>query len=147
MGLYQCLKVYAPQLLRQKSRGRHDLHARLDQLLFLFAPLLQVFYIISVILSGFLCVLQVHFDLAPYSEILYQPLLSAAISFVGTVLLAVAVILLERKPLLTMAKGVLGYWLFVMSWIPINTVMLLKPQTEWKAIPHTCRIRLTELQK
>lgn len=147
VGLYQCLRVYAPQLLRQKSRGQHDLHARLDQLLFLFAPLLQVFYIISVILSGFLCVLQVHFDLAPYSEILYQPLLSAAISFVGTVVLAVSVILLEHKPLLAMAKGVLGYWLFVMSWIPINTAMLFKPQTEWKVIPHTCRIRLTELQK
>lgn len=147
VGLYQCLRVYAPQLLRQTSRGRHDLHARLDQLLFLFTPLVQVFYIISVILSGLLCALQIHFDLAPYSEMLYQPFLSAAVSFVGTVVLAVAVILLERKPLLMMAKGVLGYWLFVMSWIPINTIMLLKPQTEWKAIPHTCRVRLTELQK
>lgn len=147
VGLYQCLRVYAPQLLRQTSRGRRDLHARLDQLLFLFTPLVQVFYIISVILSGLLCALQIHFDLAPYSEMLYQPFLSAAVSFVGTVVLAVAVILLERKPLLMMAKGVLGYWLFVMSWIPINTIMLLKPQTEWKAIPHTCRVRLTELQK
>ena len=37
VGLYQCLRVYAPQLLRQKSRGQHDLHARLDQLLFLLS--------------------------------------------------------------------------------------------------------------
>lgn len=147
VGLYQCLRVYGPQLLRQTSWERHDLHARLDQLLFLLTPLVQVFYIISVILSGILYGLQIHFALAPYSEMLYQPLLSAAVSFVGTVALAVVVILLERKPLLMMAKGVLGYWLFVMSWLPINTIMLLKPQTEWKAIPHTRRVRLTELQK
>lgn len=145
VGLYQCLRVYAPHLLQQKSHGQHDLHARLDQLLFLFAPLLQVFYIISVLLSGVLYALQIHFSLAPYSEMLYQPCLSAAVSFVGTVLLAVSVILLERKPLLTMAKGVLGYWLFIMSWIPINVAMLFKPQIEWKAIKHTRSVRLTDL--
>ncbi len=147
VGLYQCLRVYTPSLLRQTCRGRHDLHARLDQLLFLFTPLLQVIYLISLILTGILYALQIHFSLAPYSEILYEPCLSVAISFVGTVLLAIAVIVLERKPLLLMAKGVLGYWLFVMSWIPINVVMLFKPQTEWKAIAHTRSVRLTELQK
>ncbi len=147
VGLYQCLRVYTPSLLRQTCRGRHDLHARLDQLLFLFTPLLQVIYLISLILTGILYTLQIRFSLAPYSEILYQPCLSVTISFVGTVLLAIAVIVLERKPLLLMAKGVLGYWLFVMSWIPINVAMLFKPQMEWKAIAHTRSVRLTELQK
>lgn len=147
VGLYQCLRVYTPSLLRQTCRGRHDLHARLDQLLFLFTPLLQVIYLISLILTGILYALQIRFSLAPYSEILYQPCMSVTISFVGTVLLAIAVIVLERKPLLLMAKGVLGYWLFVISWIPINVVMLFKPQMEWKAIAHTRSVRLTELQK
>ncbi len=147
VGLYQCLRVYTPSLLRQTCCGRRDLHARLDQLLFLFTPLMQVIYVVSLILTGILYALQIHFSLAPYSEILYKPCLSITVSFVGTVVLAMAVILLERKPLLLMAKGVLGYWLFVMSWIPINVVMLFKPQTEWKAIAHTRSVRVTELQK
>ena len=91
--------------------------------------------------------LQIHFALAPYSEILYQPLFSSALSFVGTVVLAVGVIALERKPLLGMAKGVLGYWLFLMSWIPINICALFTPALEWKAIPHTRSLRLEQVQK
>lgn len=147
VGLFQCLRVYGSRLITDKNCAHGQLHARLDQILFLFAPLLQVLYIFSFLFSGVLCVLQVHFALAPYSDMLYQPLMSAAISFVGTVVLAVTVILLERKPLLAMGKGVLGYWLFIMSWIPINIYALYKRNLEWKAIPHTCNIRLEQMSK
>ena len=72
--------------------------------------------------------------------------MSLAMSFVGTVVLAMAVIVLERKPLLNMGKGVLGYWLFVMSWIPINIVALCNPNLEWKAIPHTRSLRMDQMK-
>ena len=52
-----------------------------------FAPLLQALYLVTLALSGLLGALQIHFALAPYSDILYQPLFSAALSFVGTVVL------------------------------------------------------------
>ena len=142
VGLYQCLRVYGGQLLAKRGNSR----ACIDQLLFLLAPLTQVLYVVSLILSGTLCVMQVHFMLAPYSEVLYQPLMSAALSFAGTVLLAILVIVLERKPLLPMAKGVLGYWLFVMSWIPINVYCLFKPDLEWKAIRHTRSVKMEQLK-
>ena len=147
VGMLQCLRVYGPRLIRDRSRTGRQLHARLDQLLFLVAPLLQALYLVTLALSGLLGALQIHFALAPYSDILYQPLFSAALSFVGTVVLAVGVIALERKPLLSMAKGVLGYWVFLMSWVPINVYALFTPSLEWKAIPHTRSIRLDQVQK
>ena len=45
-----------------------------------------------------------------------------------------------------MGKGVLGYWLFVMSWIPINIVALCNPNLEWKAIPHTRSLRMDQMK-
>ena len=104
-------------------------------------------YVISLIMTGMLWALRIHFDLAPYSDMLYQPMLSAAVSFVGTVLLALAVIVLERKPVLAMAKGVLAYWLFILSWVPINVYCLFKPNLEWKAIRHTRSVRLTQMRQ
>ena len=143
VGLYQCLRVYGGQLLAARGNAR----ARLDQLLFLLAPLTQVLYVISLIMTGMLWALRIHFDLAPYSDMLYQPMLSAAVSSVGTVLLALAVIVLERKPVLAMAKGVLAYWLFILSWVPINVYCLFKPNLEWKAIRHTRSVRLTQMRQ
>ena len=63
------------------------------------------------------------------------------------VLLALAVIVLERKPVLAMAKGVLAYWLFILSWVPINVYCLFKPNLEWKAIRHTRSVRLTQMRQ
>lgn len=142
VGLYQCLRTYGGQLLAGRGASR----ARIDQLLFLLAPVTQVLYVISLLMTGVLYALQIHFDLAPYSQILYQPLLSMAVSFAGTVALSMLVILLERKPVLPMAKGVLGYWLFVMSWIPINVYCLFKPSMEWKAIRHTRSVKIGQLK-
>lgn len=147
VGLFQCLRVYGPRLMSERSQGAGHLRARLDQLLFLISPLVQVLYLVSLGLTGVLGALQVHYELAPYSEVLYQPAMSIAASFVGTVLVAVIVIALERKSLLLMAKGVLGYWLFVMSWIPINLYALSKPNLEWKAIQHTRSVRIEELHR
>ena len=144
VGLIQCLRVYGPRLIRDRHCANGQLHARLDQILFLFAPLFQLMYLIA--MTGILGALQIHYAVAPYSDVLYEPLMSLAMSFVGTVVLAMAVIVLERKPLLNMGKGVLGYWLFVMSWIPINIVALCNPNLEWKAIPHTRSLRMDQLK-
>lgn len=146
VGLIQCLRVYGPRLIRDRHCANGQLHARLDQILFLFAPLFQLMYLISLAMTGILGALQIHYAVAPYSDVLYEPLMSLAMSFVGTVVLAMAVIVLERKPLLNMGKGVLGYWLFVMSWIPINIVALCNPNLEWKAIPHTRSLRMDQMK-
>ena len=44
-----------------------------------------------------------------------------------------------------MLRGVLVYWLFLASWIPINLSCMIHKCTTWEEIRHTRSIRLSDL--
>lgn len=146
-GTYQCLAFYFWPLVRGLfGHGLHGLRARLDQLIFLLAPVMQLAWLGSLLLGQLLRVLQIHYNLFPSTPIFTQLFLSVAVSYGISCAMGLLVMLLERKPLLPMVRGVLTYWVFIMSWLPINAYCLVHRTTEWKAIAHTRGVKLSQIK-
>lgn len=146
-GLYQCLSHYLAPLLRSLlTSGVHGFRARLDQIVFLLAPIIQIFWLISLLLGQLMRMLQVHYNLFPSTPVFTSLFLSVLVSYAASTVMAAAVTLLERKPLLPMLRGILSYWVFIMSWFPINTYCLVHRTTEWKAIAHTRSVKLSQIK-
>ena len=142
-GLLQCLKLYAPRLMGKIIRERDFLCV--DQFVFLLAPLMQVLSVLPAAAAVALVFLSpnrsVALQFGSMSPLFCSLLLSLAITTLGAFL----TVLLERRNLSRLCKAICYYWLFLISWIPINVLCLFKKSTVWVEIKHTRRIRLAEV--
>ena len=146
-GLYQCLAHYLAPLVRGLfSSGVRGFRARLDQIIFLLAPIIQIFWLISLVAGQAMRILQVHYNLFPSTPVFTSLFLSIIVSYAVSTAMAVVVTALERKPVGPMLRGILSYWVFIMSWLPINTYCLVHRTTEWKAIAHTRSMGLSQIK-
>lgn len=87
-----------------------------------------------------------HYNLFPSTPIFTQLFLSVVVSYGITLGMSILVMILERKPMLPMLRGILTYWVFIMSWLPINAYCLVHRTTEWKAIAHTRGVKLSQIK-
>lgn len=58
---------------------------------------------------------------------------------------ALLILILDKRPIKPMIKGLLCYPLFLGSWILINIKALIKPNTKWEKIEHTRDIKVDEI--
>ena len=58
---------------------------------------------------------------------------------------AVLIMLLDKRPIKPMIKGLLCYPLFLGSWIAINFKCLFKRDTTWEKIEHVRKIAIHEV--
>ncbi len=146
-GLYQCLAYYALPLLRGLfTHGIWGFRARFDQLVFLFAPVIQIFWLISLFAGQLMRMLQIHYQLFPSTPVFTRLFLSVVVSYAVSAAMAFAVTALEGKPIRPMLRSILTYWVFIMTWLPINTYCLIHRTTEWKAIAHTRGMSLSQIK-
>lgn len=62
-------------------------------------------------------------------------------------IIALIIMILDKRPIRPMIKGLLCYPLFMGSWILINIKALIKPTTTWEKIEHVRDIKIKELAK
>ena len=60
---------------------------------------------------------------------------------------ALGVMILEKKPIRPMIKGLICYPLFMATWIIINIKCLFKRETEWEKIDHVRDIKIAEVEE
>ena len=56
-------------------------------------------------------------------------------------------LVLEKRPIKPMIKGLICYPIFMGSWIVINIKALIKPNTTWEKIEHVGSVKVKELVK
>ena len=66
-------------------------------------------------------------------------------TFLLTIFTALVIMILDRKPIKPMIKGLLCYPLFLGSWLLINFKCLFKRDTSWDKIEHVRRITVQEI--
>ena len=66
-------------------------------------------------------------------------------TFIVPVLTAVFVMIIEKKPIKKMWKGILLYPVFMASWIVINIKCIIKPNTEWEKIEHKRNVKINDM--
>lgn len=142
-GLLQGLELYSVQLgkniFTQKNISCFDL------IMFFIAPIVQILYLVSIILTIVLTLLYTGYDYFPQTDVFYRLFLSLDFSYFMSLAIAFAVVLIERKKIPKMLKGIITYWFFIMSWLPINILCIFKKQTDWVPIKHTRVVKINEL--
>ena len=68
-------------------------------------------------------------------------------TFILPILSAIVVMVLDKRPLKPMAKGLLCYPLFLGSWLLINFKCLFKRQTTWEKINHVRNIKISDVSE
>ncbi|MGB5822454.1 MAG: glycosyltransferase family 2 protein [Proteocatella sp.] len=142
-GLIQGVETYFWPLLKKTVKERNL--KSFDIIMFLMALGNQIFYIISIILTMFVDYRLVRGGSVDYTYIIYRVLGAVLFSYIVCVIIAtVAVIMAKKKPS-KMIKGILFFWMFVFSWVPINIICLIKKETVWEQIDHTVSINIEEI--
>ena len=60
---------------------------------------------------------------------------------------AILAMLLDRKPIKPMIKGLICYPVFMATWVLINVKCLFKRETTWKKIEHVRSIKIAEVKE
>ncbi|MGE5631019.1 MAG: glycosyltransferase family 2 protein, partial [Caulobacteraceae bacterium] len=142
-GLIQVLELYYTQLVKKAVTQRST--SCFDLTMFFIAPIMQILYFTSIILTIILNLCYVKYDYFPQTAIFHRLFLSLDYSYLASFIVAFAVILIERKRTLKMFKGIVTFWLFMLSWLPINILCIIRKQTEWTPIKHTRVVKINEL--
>ena len=139
VGHIQCFKLYTKELAQNTIKKRKLV--TFDGLLYLMGmPLLIVtlgllLVNLAIYLGHGMTALSLIFNYAQY-------LLA---TFILPPLSALFILILEKRPVKPMVKGILCYPLFLGSWILINIKALIKPDTTWEKIEHVKSVKVDEI--
>ena len=142
-GLIQNFELYSSKLFKNAITQKNI--SSFDLMMFFITPVLQILYLASIILTILLTLLYVKHDYFPQTDVYYRLFLSIDFSYFMSFAMAFVVVLLEKKKTSKMLKGILTFWLFIISWLPINILCIFKKQTQWDQIKHTRVVEIDEL--
>ena len=66
-------------------------------------------------------------------------------TFIVPVFTAIFVMIIEKKPIKKMWKGIILYPVFMASWILINIKCIIKPNTQWEKIEHKRNVKINDM--
>ena len=141
VGHLQCAKYYLKDLARGVKE--HKTLMNFDGLLYLLGmPIL----VITLATLGINLAIYLGEGMTKL-ELLLNYLKYIGTTFLLTPLTAVFALILDRRPIKPMLKGILCYPLFLGSWILINIKALIKPDTKWEKIEHVRSIKAHEISE
>lgn len=139
IGTIQCLKLYSKKLIRKAFKK--DSFSSIDNLIFLFSPVLQFLGAISYIAHLLIGIIQV-------SNINYMGKISTVlVYYVTSLVLSIAAIKMKKKHVIPYIKGIIMLPIFVLSWIPINILACFSQgrQNKWEKIEHTRDVTIDKI--
>ncbi len=139
VGHLQCMKYYLKDLA--KGITKHKKLMNFDGFLYMLGI---PFMIISFVLIAINTLLYLG-NGVELSEMIASYISFGLTTFFSPMLIAFVIMLLDRRPIKPMIKGLVCYPLFLGSWILINLKCLIKPNTKWEKIKHVKSMKIEEL--
>ena len=142
VGHMQCVKRYTGELL--KSVKEHKTLMNFDGFLYMIGttPMLILTMLLMVINCAMYSA-QAMTNIEFIINILNY-LIPTLFLPIGTAILA---LILDRKPIKPMVKGLICFPIFMGSWVVINIKCLFKRQTKWEKINHVRDIKIAEVKE
>ena len=135
-GCFTCLSRFGPSLF--KNFWKKGDFLSFDCLLYYLAPLVQVISFILPLLMAFIKLIY-HFELDLSSLYFFITF------YIANIFLNIFVIKLLHKKIKDHYKGIFGFSLFILTWIPINFLCLFKKTKKWEPVKHTRKVRMENL--
>lgn len=67
-------------------------------------------------------------------------------TFIVPILTSIAILIIDKRPIRPMLKGIILFPVFMGSWIIINIKCMIKPNTKWEKIEHGRDIKIDEMK-
>ena len=142
VGHMQCLKIYTGQLA--KAVKKHKTLMNFDGLLYIAgtAPMLVITFGLMILN----CIMYLAQEMS--TSLFIINILNYLIPTLLTpIAISLVVMVLEKKPIKPMIKGLLCYPLFMGTWVIINLKCLFKRETTWEKIDHVRNIKISEVKE
>ena len=139
VGHLQCMKYYTTDLA--KSVKEHKSLMNFDGLLYILGipMMLLTFLLLGVNLAIYLVNGMTFIELINnYSRYLFA-------TFLMHIAIAVLIMVLDKRPIKPMLKGLILYPIFMGSWILINLKCIIRPNTKWEKINHVRDVKINEI--
>lgn len=139
VGHLQCMKYYTTDLV--KSVKEHKSLLNFDGLLYILGiPMMLLTFLLLGVNLGIYMV-----DGMTFTELMenYGRYLFA--TFLMPIATAILIMVLDKRPIKPMLKGLALYPLFMGSWILINIKCIIKPNTKWEKINHVRDVKINEV--
>ena len=120
--------------------------ASLDMAFVFITPFIQMLSFLNMLFIPIFRLLKI--DLFGFDiHMFITGLLLSLISYIATILFTIIVVIIEKKRVLPLLKGILFFPLFVFSWIPIHIYCLIRKQDTWEEIKHSKNVTIDDLVK
>ena len=136
----QCMKEYTGKLFNAAKENKTMMNV--DGFFYIIGSIPMFILTIVLLLSNF--ILYAADGMTQY-ELLINLLRYLLPTFVLPSLTAMIVMVLDRKPIKPMIKGLFTYPFFMGSWLLINFKCLFKRETSWEKIDHVRTIKISEV--
>jgi cellulose synthase/poly-beta-1,6-N-acetylglucosamine synthase-like glycosyltransferase len=139
VGHIQCMKEYTKDLF--EGTRKYKTMMNFDGLLYMFGiPMM----ILTFLLLGVNTLLYVGAEMT-FAELVGNYARYLIATFILPIITGIIIMVLDKKPVKPMLKGIVCYPLFLGSWILINIKCLIKPDTKWEKIEHVRNIEIAEV--
>ena len=139
VGHIQCFKYYVKDLAKSVVRNKKVMNV--DGLLYLMGmPIL----IVTLALLGVNLAIYLG-DGMTITGLIWNYAKYIVATFLLPPLTGILTLILDKRPVKPMIKGILCYPIFMGSWILINIKALIKPNTTWEKIEHVRDIKMKEM--
>ena len=139
VGHLQCVKYYTKDLCNGVIKNKTLMN--FDGLLYILGiPMMLITFLLlginlAIYLSGGMTLIGLIMNYGRY----------ILATFLLPIATAVLIMLLDKRPIKPMIKGLIFYPLFLGSWILINLKCIVKPQVQWEKINHVRDIKINEV--
>ena len=139
VGHLQCAKYYTVDLIKGIAKNKTLMN--FDGFLYILGiPMMLITFLLLAINSiiyatGGMTGIDLIFN---YGKYIFA-------TFLLPIVTAVLILLLDKRPIKPMIKGLIAYPFFLGSWILINIKCLIKPNVKWEKINHVRDIKISEL--
>ena len=142
-GMYQISELYSLPVSKKLYRNRM-LHG-LDLVSLFRSVHMHVLWFASIIVTFILKLIDILEKQAPPAELwglLFTSFITSWLMMTGA---AALIVVLEKKLQPGIWRGILTFWFFIMSWLPINIICLFRKPKEWEQIRHERSIRIQDV--
>ncbi|MBQ9658975.1 MAG: glycosyltransferase family 2 protein, partial [Clostridia bacterium] len=142
VGHMQCMSIYTKELA--KAVKEHKTLMNFDGLLYIVGSIPMFIISIGILIANFIMYLGSGITNYELFMNIMRYIVPTLFLPIGT---AVIAMILDKKPIKPMIKGLICYPLFMGTWLVINFKCLFKRQTTWEKINHVRSIAISEVKE
>jgi len=133
-GTIECLKLYFFTLVTNAFKNK--VPQSFDMAIFFFAPIFQL-------ISFAIILITVLFNISSLGQfelidiLCNNKVISLIIGYGVSIILSLIVVVIDKRKIKNVFKGIFTLSIFMITWIPINVACILKKEFYWEPIKHT----------